>query len=227
MPTVEVKPLAPRQARDEVLVGEIVQVINAAYAAGEAGLWLEGAPRTGPGEIADAIRGGGLLAATLEGRLVGCAYVRPLEAETADLGLISAVPDQWGRGVGRELVRSAEELMRSQDVTTMQLELLVPKGWVHPEKDRLRSWYTRLGYRVVRTAPVGEVAPQIESGLAVPCEFLIFRKPLSVARRHGSGLEPFPRGVASPAEEQERHRHAEPGEDDAGDEGGLEALGQH
>jgi GNAT superfamily N-acetyltransferase len=91
-------------------------------------MWLEGTTRTGPPEIAEAIRSGGMLAAALEGRLAGCAYVRPLEAGTADLGLISAAPERWGSGVGRELVRSAEELMRSRRVSTMQLELLVPKG---------------------------------------------------------------------------------------------------
>ena len=60
----------------------------------------------------------------------------------------------------------------------MQLELLVPKGWVHPAKERLRSWYTRLGYRVVRPAAFEEVAPQLAPQLATPCEFLIFHKRL-------------------------------------------------
>ena len=179
MVTAEVKLLAPAEAGDEVLVEELVRIVNEAYAVGEAGLWLDGTTRTGPDEIAEAIRNRRMLAATREGRLVGCAHVRPLDAGTADLGLISTAPDQWGSGVGRELVRSAEELMRSQGVTTMQLELLVPKGWVHPEKDRLHSWYTRLGYRVVRSAPYEEVPAPPASQLAAPCEFLIFRKPLA------------------------------------------------
>jgi GNAT superfamily N-acetyltransferase len=177
----EVKLLAPDEAGDHALVEELARIVNGAYAVGEAGLWLEGTTRITPGEIAEAIRSGGMLAATREGRLVGCAYVRPLDAGTADLGLISAAPDQWGSGIGRELVRSAEELMRSHGVTTMQLELLVPKGWVHPEKDRLRSWYTRLGYRVVRSAPFEQVAAHLASRLAAPCEFLIFRKRLAEA----------------------------------------------
>jgi GNAT superfamily N-acetyltransferase len=176
--TAEVKLLAPDDARDEVLVAELVRIINGAYAVGEAGLWLEGTTRTGPGEIAEAIRSGGMLAATLDGRLVGCAYVRPLHAGTADLGMVSAAPERWGSGVGRELVRAAEDLMRARGVETMQLELLVPKEWVHPAKERLRAWYSRLGYRVVRTAPFEEVAPQLASQLATPCEFLIFHKPL-------------------------------------------------
>ena len=177
--TAEVELLAPGDASDEVLVDELVRIVNGAYAVGEAGLWLEGTSRIGPGEIAEAIRSEGMLAATRDGRLVGCAYVRPLDADTADLSLISAAPDQWGGGIGRELVRSAEELMRSRGAATMQLELLVPKGWVHPEKDRLRNWYTRLDYRVIRSVPFEEVAAPPASQLATPCEFLIFRKPLA------------------------------------------------
>jgi GNAT superfamily N-acetyltransferase len=178
---VTVELLAPDQAGDAALVNELARVVNAAYEVGEAGLWVEGATRTVPTEIADAVRSGGMLAATLDGRLAGCAYVRSLDASTADLGQISTAPDQWGRGVGRELIRTAEELMRSRGMTTMQLELLVPKGSVHPAKVRLRDWYTRLGYRVVRSAPFEEVAAHLEPQLAAPCEFLIFHKQLADA----------------------------------------------
>jgi len=176
--TAEVRLLAPDQGHDEALVDELARLVNNAYAVGEAGLWLDGTTRTTPAEIADAIRSGGVLAATHERRLVGCAYVRPLDAGTADLGLISTAPDQWGSGIGRRLVRSAEDLMRSRGMTTMQLELLVPKEWTHPEKDRLRAWYTRLGYRVVRTAPFDQIAAHLAPQLATPCEFLIFHKAL-------------------------------------------------
>ena len=157
----------------------LVDLINEAYAIGEAGLWLEGTKRTDPGEIAELIRSGGMLAATREARVVGCAYVRPMNADTADLGLVSAAPDQWGTGVGGQLVRAAEGLARSLSVTTMQLELLVPKKSTHPEKDRLRGWYTRLDYRVTGTAPFDEVAAHLAPQLAVPCEFLVFRKRLT------------------------------------------------
>jgi GNAT superfamily N-acetyltransferase len=177
--TTEVALLTPHSARDDELVEQLVRLVNSAYAAGEAGLWLEGATRTWPGEIGKAIRSGGMLAATREGRLVGCAHLRQLDADTADLGLVAAAPDQWGSGVGRELVRVAEGLTRSRGTTTMQLELLVPKTFAHPEKERLRRWYARLGYRVVRTAPFEEMAAHLAPQLATPCEFLLFRKPLT------------------------------------------------
>jgi GNAT superfamily N-acetyltransferase len=177
--TPQVELLATSAAGDEALLEELARVINSAYALGESGLWVEGTTRIAPPEVAEAIRGGDMLAASLGDRIVGCASVRPLDAATADLGLVSAAPEARGRGVGRELVRSAEQLMRSRGVTTMQLELLVPQGWQHPEKERLRAWYSRLGYRIVRSARFEEVATHGASQLATPCEFLVFSKPLA------------------------------------------------
>jgi GNAT superfamily N-acetyltransferase len=176
---VTVTLLSPEDARDEALVAELVRIVNGAHAVGEAGLWIEGTTRTGPAEIAEAVRSGEILAAVADDRLVGCACVRPLDDGTADLGMISTAQDRWGGGISRRLIRSAEELMRSRGLTTMQLEVLVPKAGTHPAKERLRAWYTQLGYRVVRTAPFGHVAAHLASRLAVPCEFLIFRKPLT------------------------------------------------
>jgi GNAT superfamily N-acetyltransferase len=176
--TTEIRLLSPAEARNESVVGQIVRLINAAYAVGEAGLWVDGWTRTNRAEIAEAIRSGGLLAATAESDIVGCACVQPIDADTADLGLVSAAPEHRGSGIGRELVQSAEELMRSRGVTTAQLELLVPKDWKHPEKERLRAWYTRLGYGVIRVARFEEIAPHVAPQLLTPCEFLVFRKTL-------------------------------------------------
>jgi GNAT superfamily N-acetyltransferase len=177
MPQVEL--LSTGAADDEDLMGELARVINHAYALGEDGLWVEGTTRTSPAQVAELVRSGGMLVATLDGQVVGCGFVRPLDATTLDLGLISASPEHRGIGVGREIVRSAEALARARGVTTMQLELLVPQGWVHPQKDRLRAWYTRLGYETVRSAPFEEIATHSASQLATPCEFLVFRKALT------------------------------------------------
>jgi GNAT superfamily N-acetyltransferase len=177
--TPRVQQLPADAADDEDLVEALANLINDAYAVGEAGLWREGWKRTAPAGMAEAVRRGGMLVATVDGRILGCGCVQALDDSTADLGLVSAAPDRWGTGVGREIVRAAEEMMRSRGVATMQLDLLVPRGWVHPEKDRLRAWYTRLGYRIVRTAPFEEMAQHEASQLATPCEFLIFQKALA------------------------------------------------
>jgi hypothetical protein len=61
-------------------------------------------------------------------------------------------------------------------VITAQLELLVPRDGVHPDKARLRAWYERLGYAVVRTAPLADFAPGAPAYLATPCEVLVFQR---------------------------------------------------
>jgi hypothetical protein len=84
-------------------------------------------------------------------------------------------------------VRCAEQLMRARGMATMQLELLVPQEWVHPEKDRLRAWYVRLAYGIVRSAPFEKIAAHAAARLATPCEFLVFRKSLADVRPGGEG----------------------------------------
>jgi GNAT superfamily N-acetyltransferase len=154
-------------------------------------VWGRGAARVGEGQER-ARGGGGRRSGRAAGRGQGgrAREDRPRPGSLAGLGrgahprrgarvLPRPATVHWGCGIGRELVRSAEELMRSRGVTTMQLELLVPKGWVHPEKNELQAWYMRLGYRVVRSAPFEQIAAHLAPQLAVPCEILIFQKSLT------------------------------------------------
>ena len=166
-------------AADPATVAAAAEVINRAYAAGERGLWRDGIRRIAPEAVATAIGAGELLGATDDGRLAGCARVWPIDAATWEIGLISVDPDAWGGGAGRALVAAGEARMRAAGATTAQLHLLVPAGRPHPEKERLRAWYLRLGYAVVRTAPFEEVASHGAGDLATPCAFLVFRKPLA------------------------------------------------
>jgi len=61
----------------------------------------------------------------------------------------------------------------------MQLELLVPRGWTHPTKEFLHSWYTRTGYRPVRSGTIDESYPQLAPRLATPCDFVVYHKDLA------------------------------------------------
>ena len=60
----------------------------------------------------------------------------------------------------------------------MQLELLVPRAWSHPAKVFLDDWYTRIGYRPVRTGTVQESYPHLAPLLATPCDLVVYHKPL-------------------------------------------------
>jgi GNAT superfamily N-acetyltransferase len=169
---VIVSPATPDQ------VPELVRLVNAAYAAGEAGLWADGLERTNEAEIAAAVEAGELLVASADGRLAGCARVRALDDTTGEVGLVSVDPRAWGGGAGRALLDAAEDRMRSLGADAMKLTLLVPRHSEHPFKQRLRGWYTRLGYDVTGVVPFEDVVPHAAPSLAVPCDLLLFHKPL-------------------------------------------------
>jgi len=165
-----------RATREQV--AELMRLINDAYAAGEVGLWRDGLERTDEAEVAAAVDAGEMLVATAGGRTVGCARVRALDAATGEVGLIAVDPDAWGGGTGGALVRAAEDRTRSRGADTIRLVLLVPRSSVHPVKERLRDWYTRLGYEIEGSVPMEEAMPEVAPSLAVSCDLLLFRKRL-------------------------------------------------
>jgi GNAT superfamily N-acetyltransferase len=176
---LEVTRVDPGAHGDAALVAQLCAVVNRSYEVGERGLWLEGATRTQPAEVAQAIGDGEALVARDDGRVVGYARLWRREARVAALGPVAIAPEHWGRGAGRELVRYGEQLALETGVQTLQLNLLMPRNGAHAHKDALRDWYLRLGYDIVETVPFEELAPLLAPDLAVPCHVLIFRKALA------------------------------------------------
>jgi ribosomal protein S18 acetylase RimI-like enzyme len=174
---VEIEVLARDAGHD--VIAKVVALVNRVYAAAEEGLWRAGAVRTTPAETEALVRAGEIAVARSEGRIVGAVRVRRLDGEVGEFGMLAADPGHRGRGIGRELVRFAEELSRERGLETMRLELLVPKTWTHPSKRFLHEWYTRLGYRVVRRGSIEEQYPELAPQLATPCDFVIYHKKLS------------------------------------------------
>ncbi len=99
--------------------------------------------------------------ARLRGRVVGSVRVQRLDKGTGEFGMLVADPAHRGVGIGRELVRFAERKSRAEGLRIMQLELLTPRDWTHPTKTFLDAWYTRIGYRIVRTGTIDEAYPDL------------------------------------------------------------------
>jgi GNAT superfamily N-acetyltransferase len=176
---IELELLPAAAGDDATLMKRIADLINEVYAVAEEGLWTDGATRTTVGEVAELTRAGEIAVARRRGRIVGCVRVQRLDERTGEFGMLVADPACRGAGVGRELVRFAERKCRADGLGTMQLELLVPRGWTHPTKQFLAAWYTRLGYRVARTGTIDEAYPALAPLLATPCDFVIYEKDLA------------------------------------------------
>jgi GNAT superfamily N-acetyltransferase len=166
----------PAEADDGEFVAEVVDLVNLVYADAEKGLWLDGARRTSPAEVASLIRTGQLAVARMDGRLVGTIRIQQVACGDGEFGMLVASPDHRGVGVGRELVAFAERWAQERKLARMKLELLVPQTWTHPVKEFLRDWYTRLGYHEIRTIRLHEAYPDLQPHLATPADFVIFHK---------------------------------------------------
>jgi GNAT superfamily N-acetyltransferase len=175
---IDVRIAPAATAGDTMLVSQLAALVNSVYAVAEEGLWADGAPRTTPAEMAGLIATGQIAVARAGERIVGAVRVQRLDTGEGELGMLVADPGHRGTGVGRELIRFAERWSREQGLDTMQLEVLVPRQWSHPSKEFLKAWYTRLGYRPVRTGQVEESYPELAPLLATPCDFVIYHKSL-------------------------------------------------
>lgn len=177
--SVEVQLLPANASSDTALVAELTDLINRVYAAAEEGLWVDGAARTTPEEVSALIRAGEIAVARLAGRLVGSVRVQRLESGAGEFGMLVTEPGHRGAGIGLRLVRFAEQLSMDRGVSTMQLELLVPRTWIHPTKQFLNDWYTRIGYRIVRVGTIEETYPNLAPLLATRCDFRIYHRDLN------------------------------------------------
>ncbi|KAK1771896.1 hypothetical protein QBC33DRAFT_525134 [Phialemonium atrogriseum] len=111
---------------------------------------------------------------------MGCVRTLLLDARTGEFGLLVCDPAFRGSGIGRDLLRFAEDSIRKRGGGVMQLELLVGDGWTHPLKERLGKWYERVGYKLVRTGSVAEAFPRLAPMMARPSLFRVYQKVLSL-----------------------------------------------
>jgi GNAT superfamily N-acetyltransferase len=175
---IEVSIAHPAEADDAAFVAQVADLVNVVYADAEQGLWLDGTDRTNAEEIAAVARAGELAVARIDGQLVGAVRLQRLDDSLGEFGMLVASPAHRAIGVGRRLVAFAETWARDQKLRRMQLEVLVPRTWTHPVKEFLRGWYTRLGYRHLRTGSLDEAYPALQHRLATPCDFTIYYKNL-------------------------------------------------
>lgn len=174
----EIAMLPCAAAGDVGLMAVLTGLVNDVYAAAEEGLWVQGTSRTSIDDVTGLVRAGQLAVARAGGQIIGCVRIRVLGGRVGEFGMLAVVPACRGTGVGRELVRFAEQAARSRRCDAMQLEVLVPRGWSHPCKDFLTGWYTRIGYQPVRVGAVEESCPELAPFLAAPCDFVIYRRSL-------------------------------------------------
>ena len=181
-------------AENSALIRHLVDVVNAVYTKDEEGIWASDKPfaRTDDDEISKYLQSGELALAWASdtskpaepgfvpepSSVMGCIHLHRPEERLVEVGMLVCDPAFRGSGVGRELMRFAEEHAKEQGAAVTQVELLFPEGWEHPFKMRLQGWYERLGYKLVRMGEVKDKYPRLVDSLAGPTRFKVSEKQL-------------------------------------------------
>ena len=171
--------LLPAEAADDVtLMHSVTDLINRVYATAEEGLWQPGATRATVTEIIELTRAGEIVIAELGSAVVGAIRVRLLDAHLGETGMLAADPAHRNNGIGRELRRFVTGLLRERGVTTLRIELLVPRNWQQSSKQFMAEWNERSGYEMIGRGAFEEEYPDLAPLLATPCDYLIYHKAL-------------------------------------------------
>ena len=173
-PPIRIEALTEGVSADVDTMSRIADLVNEVYATAEEGLWLRGATRTSAREMSELTRAGQIVVARMADDVVGSIRVQRLDADTGETGMLVVDPKHRNQGIGRELRRFVTDMLRAAGVTTLQIELLVPRGWTPASKEFMASWNERSGYQVVRKGAFEDQYPDLAPLLATPCDFIIY-----------------------------------------------------
>ncbi|MDH6522631.1 GNAT superfamily N-acetyltransferase [Streptomyces sp. SAI-135] len=178
MTPLDIQVLPPEANSDETLMTEITDLVNRVYASAEAGIWLPGTPRTTVEEIAKYTGKGQIVVARCDGRVVGSIHLAILDADTAETGMLVSHPEMRNQGIGRRIRQFVFDFLKSHGISSLQIELLTPRDLRVESKDFMASWNERDGYKIVGRGSLEDKYPHLAPLLAVPCDFILYKKEL-------------------------------------------------
>ena len=153
-------------------IHELCTIINGIYHELEAGFWAEGYERIHFGDLKKMITKKELAICSENSELLGCAHIKKLNHQTSLCAMLVAMPHHRGKGVGKKMLRFAEDVALKKGCKTLRMELLSPVEWEHPEKVKLDNWYNRLGYERGNSTPFEAVHPIQAKQLLTLCNYV-------------------------------------------------------
>lgn len=161
---------------DENQVGFLVNMINEVYQESEGNIWKDDHERITKSRISEIIQKQELLLAVSNDEIFGCIHLEPMNDIMFKFKMVVANPKYKGVGAGSLLVDFAENEARKNGAIKMQLELLVPTQFSHPDKVFLKDWYSRIGYQKVVEYDVDYVHAGLSKLLKIGCLAEIYHK---------------------------------------------------
>lgn len=146
----------------ETDVPAITELVNRAFSVER---FFKSGERTTAAQIGDMLGQGRFLLLTTGGQLIACVFIR-LNEERAYAGMLAVEPSQQRSGVGRRMMREAEDYARVHGCEVLDIRIVN----VRPE---LAEIYTKLGF-----VPTGIESAEVIKTATHPVHFITMSKVL-------------------------------------------------
>ncbi|MCB0476033.1 MAG: GNAT family N-acetyltransferase [Flavobacteriaceae bacterium] len=158
----------------------VAELINRVYMISEHDFWSQTGEysRTTLEAITEFIKKEELLIARMNNEIVGAVHVYRITDTRCGFGMLVSLPEKRRSGIGAALIAAVETWAFENKYSQIQLELLVPESYKHPDKEFLKKWYTRLGYQLKSATPYADLYPKQAHLLKMQCFFEIYQKNL-------------------------------------------------
>lgn len=163
---------------NDQLIKYLVSLINTVYNTAENGLWIVNDSRVNYDQLIQLIKKKEILIAKNSQTIVGLIAISHISYNTTGFSMLSTHQKHQGKGIGSILVTASENWAKKNGASQMQLELLIPKEYTNNSKSVLTKWYTKIGYKIIRTEPFEITYPEKAKLLACECDFTIWQKSL-------------------------------------------------
>lgn len=160
---------------EEIL--ELQTIINIAYLNSEKEFWKEGFQRISYEELQKLIQTKHIFVAYAHQTIVGCVKVEK-EATNVTFSMLCVKEDFRGARIASKLLDAIEQWAKNHHAKSISLELLKPKHYQHPDKEKLTQWYAKLGYQKVQFANFNEYYPELVPLMKIECVFEVWNKKL-------------------------------------------------
>lgn len=169
-----------KSAVSEIDINQLTDFINAVYKTSEGEFWPSdnSYSRTNTHEILEFISKEEMIIALFDDKIVGSVHVYPIDKAILGFGMLTSSLDYRKMGIGSLLLQEIENFAIKNQYKIIQLELLKPVNFSHPEKEFLEIWYQKWGYKHHETIPHEKLYFKQATMLKFPCKFDIFQKVL-------------------------------------------------
>lgn len=156
----------------------LYDIIIKAYANTELEVWGPNYVRVTADAYQEYIDKDEILAAFLDGAIVGGIRCFELKPGIWTFTLLGADFNKKGQGIGKALIKAVEDRAIQSKAKAVHIEVLRAQNITVQSKIILSNWYERLGYKFIKTIDVFEVYNDAEkwSKLANPSVFDCFLK---------------------------------------------------